>query len=336
MNSTIASDTLPTSRTVEVNRATTVSATRLASRNRPFRPPMIVLVAALPAERLHGAHAVHGLHELHDDLRDRAPGVAVRVLRAPVEPRVTHASGTKPAITTRAERPVQPQHHDPDADHGEPGREQVVQALVQQRVDGLQVAGQPGDDLAGRVGLVERQRQHLGVPEDPPPQVDHDVLADPAGQPQEAVAQQRARHTARQVAQRAADQHARPARAAAPGMPSSSAAAISTGPSRPARFSPITSISASATARRCGRTSERSNRRDRACSFSPMAVVTSSRSSAATPRHASCSSGTSSLRLSGIGVHAISSDGSRSSKVDSRVTVFLVVRQQFVVLCRSP
>jgi len=41
MPSTNASDTLPTNRTVDVNRATTLSATRLASWKLPFRPSMI-------------------------------------------------------------------------------------------------------------------------------------------------------------------------------------------------------------------------------------------------------------------------------------------------------
>ncbi len=168
------------------------------------------LVAGLPAERLHRAHPVHGLHELHDDLGHRTPGAPVGPPRAVLEPPGQQHQREEPGQHDQRGRQVEPEQQADDADDGDDRAEEPVQAHVEQVVERVHVGGEPGDDLARGVGLVEGHGQLLGVPEHALPQVEQEVLADPAGQPDERVAQQRGQQPRAEVAADAPGQRRRP------------------------------------------------------------------------------------------------------------------------------
>ena len=102
---------------------------------------------------------------------------------------MSSSSGTNPASTITAstgsshtsstEIPEQRQHR----------AAETVEALLQQVVERVDVAGQPGDETAGGERLVEVERQALTVREHPPPHVQQHVLPDAPGEQQEGRAQ---------------------------------------------------------------------------------------------------------------------------------------------------
>jgi hypothetical protein len=83
------------------------------------------------------------------------------------------------------ERRVEHEQHDGHRDDREAGQHQVVDAPVDQLGDRVHVAGEPGDHAAGRVALVEADRQPLEVVVHPLPQLAQHRLADPGGQGEE-------------------------------------------------------------------------------------------------------------------------------------------------------
>ena len=93
---------------------------------------------------------------------------------------VSQTSGPNPGQHDQAERPVEQQHARADQDERQHGGDQRVEAVLEQRGDGVDVGGLPGDHPARRVVLVKRHRQQAEVREQPPPQVQHDALAEPA------------------------------------------------------------------------------------------------------------------------------------------------------------
>jgi hypothetical protein len=157
-----------------------------------------LVVARLPAERLHGPHAAHGLGELDDERRDRLPGAPVGDRGVALEPAAEQVQQREAQQRDQAQRRVEHHEDDADGEHAEQGGEQAVQALVEQLGQGLDVAGQPADRLARGVPLVEGQRELLHVGEHPAAQRQQHRLPDPAGADQEPVAQpgvgQRRRH----------------------------------------------------------------------------------------------------------------------------------------------
>jgi hypothetical protein len=117
--------------------------------------------------------------------------------RAPVRPR---RRLLEPARQPQQERERRERHEgqwrvqpEQDARHGydrQRRQHEVVDAPVDEFADGVHVAGEPRDHPAGRVPLVEADRQALEVVVHPLPQVEQDRLPDPAGQGQEPTLRQ--------------------------------------------------------------------------------------------------------------------------------------------------
>jgi hypothetical protein len=165
------------------------------------------VVARLAPERLDGADAAERLGEVHDQRGDRLAGAPVGRRRVPLEPARDDEQHREGEQRHPAQQGIQDDEHDADRHDAEQRREQVVQALVEQLLERLHVAGQPADRAPGGVALVEGQRQPLHVREHPPAQFEQHGLPDPPrpadeGEPQHGVQRRRGHHRAGDADQR--------------------------------------------------------------------------------------------------------------------------------------
>jgi len=159
---------------------------------REVRSPVVVVdrgedlrVAGLPAEGLHRLDPLHGLDEVHDDGRDRLSGLPVDPRRVLPEPDRQREQDRERDERHQAEPDVEDQQQHRCADEGQHRADEAVETVREELVDRVDVGRLPADHAAGRVLLVEGQRQLLEVLEHALTQHEQDVLPDPARHLQE-------------------------------------------------------------------------------------------------------------------------------------------------------
>ena len=91
------------------------------------------------------------------------------------------ASGTTTRQGAQPQLGVEDQQRDADPDEGDQRDQRGQHAVLDQRLELVDVGGHPGHDPAGHLALVVVERQPLQLGPDPDPQRQHDALGGPAG-----------------------------------------------------------------------------------------------------------------------------------------------------------
>ncbi len=141
-----------------------------------------LLLHGLAGERLDDAHPRDVLGERGCDEAEPLADVAIGAVRAAAEPggdeRHRHEHGQR----RERESPVEEEEDDGGSEQEQRVLDQARDAVGDQLVECLDVVGDPADDHAGAVALVEAEREPLQLAEELVAKVGEDALAGPPGQ----------------------------------------------------------------------------------------------------------------------------------------------------------
>ena len=129
-------------------------------------------------------HAVQALGQVGHHVGDAVAHPVVAALgRHPEPQRHEHQGGDDQQHRDEGQLDVGGEEDDRDDDHGEALDGELGQAVLEQLLEVLDVAGHAGHDHARLLGGEEVERQALQVREDLDPEVVHDAGRQPAGDP---------------------------------------------------------------------------------------------------------------------------------------------------------